>query len=204
MVRIGEDRAHRLDVVPAQVRVLVTIRPRYACPKGRAGVAQAPAPAHLIEGGLPTEALIAHVIVAKFSEHLPLYRQSQIFARHGVAVDRSTLADWVGAAAWHLRPLVDRMAELMKRSGNLYMDETTIPVLDPGRGKTKTGYLWAMARDDRPWGGSDPPGVVFAYAPGRAGNHAERLLRRTRTSRRRTRASSGPLRHSGGLLARHW
>lgn len=176
MVRIGEDRSHRLDVVPAQLRVLVTIRPRYACPKGRAGVAQAPAPAHLIEGGLPTEALIAHVIVAKFSEHLPLYRQSLIFARQGVTVDRSTLADWVGAAAWHLRPVVDRMAELLKRSGKLYMDETTIPVLDPGRGRTKTGYLWAMARDDRPWGGSDPPGVVFAYAPGRAGAHAERLL----------------------------
>lgn len=177
MVRIGEDRAHRLDVVPAQVRVLVTIRPRYACPKGRAGVAQAPAPAHLIEGGLPTEALIAHVMVAKFSEHLPLYRQSQVLARHGVTVDRSTLADWVGVAAWHLRPVVDRMAELLKRSGKLYMDETTIPVLDPGRGKTKTGYLWAMARDDRPWGGADSPGVVFSYIPSRAGEQAERLLR---------------------------
>lgn len=176
MVRIGEDRAHRLDVVPAQYRVLVTIRPRYACPKGRAGVVQAPAPAHLIEGGLPTEALIAHVMVAKFSEHLPLYRQSQLLARHGVTVDRSTLADWMGVAAWHLRPIVDRMAELLKQSGKLYMDETTIPVLDPGRGKTKTGYLWAMARDDRPWGGGDPPGVVFSYAPGRAGAHAERLL----------------------------
>ena len=177
MVRIGEDRAHRLDVVPAQYRVLVTIRPRYACPKGRAGVTQAPAPAHLIEGGLPTEALIAHVMVAKFSEHLPLYRQSQVLARHGVTVDRSTLADWVGVAAWHLRPVVDRMAELLKRSGKLYMDETTIPVLDPGRGKTKTGYLWAMARDDRPWGGADPPGVVFSYIPSRAGEQAERLLR---------------------------
>lgn len=176
MVRIGEDRSHRLDVVPAQYRVLVTIRPRYACPKGRAGVAQAPAPAHLIEGGLPTEGLIAHVMVAKFSEHMPLYRQSQVLARHGVTVDRSTLADWVGVAAWHLRPIVDRMAELLKQSGKLYMDETTIPVLDPGRGKTKTGYLWAMARDDRPWGGGDPPGVVFTYAPGRAGAHAERLL----------------------------
>ncbi len=156
MVRIGEDRAHRLDVVPAQYRVLVTIRPRYACPKGRAGVAQASTPAHLIEGGLPTEALIAHVMVAKFSEHMPLYRQSQVLARHGVTVDRSTLADWVGVAAWHMRPIVDRMAELLKQSRKLYMDETTIPVLDPGRGKTKTGYLWAMARDDRPWGGGDP------------------------------------------------
>jgi transposase len=176
MVRIGEDRAHRLDLVPAQLRVLVTIRPRYACPKSRAGVVQAPAPAHLIEGGLPTEALIAHVMVAKFSEHTPLYRQSQILARHGVTVDRSTLADWVGVAAWHLRPIVDRMTALLKRSGKLYMDETTIPVLDPGRGRTKTGYLWAMARDDRPWGGADPPGVVFSYIPSRAGEQAERLL----------------------------
>ena len=92
MVRIGEDRSHRLDVVPARYRVLVTIRPRYACPRGRAGVVQAPAPAHLIEGGLPTEALIAHVMVAKFSEHLPLYCQSQLVVRHGVTVDRSTLA----------------------------------------------------------------------------------------------------------------
>jgi len=176
MVKIGEDRSHRLDVVPAQYRVLVTIRPRYACPKGRVGVSQAPAPAHLIEGGLPTEAMIAHVMVSKFSEHLPLYRQSQRLARHGVTVDRSTLADWVGVAAWHLRPLVDRMTGLLKRSGKLFMDETTIPVLDPGRGKTKTGYLWAMARDDRPWGGADPPGVVFSYIPSRAGAHAERLL----------------------------
>jgi len=176
MVRIGENRAHRLDIVPAKLRVLVTIRPRYACPKSRAGVVQAPAPAHLIEGGLPTEALIAHVIVSKFSEHMPLYRQSQLFARHGVTVDRSTLADWVGVAAWHLRPIVDRVTALLKRSGKLYMDETTIPVLDPGRGRTKTGWLWALARDDRPWGGADPPGVVFSYIPSRAGANAERLL----------------------------
>jgi transposase len=125
-------------------------------------------------------------MVAKFSEHLPLCRQSQVLARHGVTVDRSTLADRVGVAAWHLRPVVDRMAELLKRSGKLYMDETTIPVLDPGRGKTKTGYLWAMVRDDRPshrrcasgaTGGADPPGIVFSYIPSRAGEQAERLLR---------------------------
>ena len=176
MVKIGEDRAHRLDIVPAQLRVLVTIRPRYACPKGRAGVTQASAPAHLIEGGLPTEALIAHVMVAKFSEHMPLYRQSQVFTRHGVTLDRSTLSDWMGVAAWHLRPIIDRMSALLKCSSKLYMDETTIPVLDPGRGKAKTGYLWAMARDDRPWRGADPPGVVFSYIPSRAGANAERLL----------------------------
>jgi len=162
--------------VPAQFRVIATIRPRYACPKSRVGVVQAPAPAHLIEGGLPTEALLAHVLVGKFADYLPLYRQSQVFARHGVELDRSTLADWVGQAAWHLAPVVDRMAELLKRSGKLFMDETTVPVLAPGRGRTKTGYLWAMARDDRPWNGPDPPGVVFAYAPGRGGHHGERML----------------------------
>jgi transposase len=176
MVKIGEDRSERLDVTPAQLRVIVTIRPRYACPKGRAGVTQAPASAHLIEAGLPTEALIAQVIVSKYSEHLPLYRQAQVFARHGVMIERSTLADWVGRAAFHLASIVERMAELLKRSGKLFMDETTAPVLDPGRGKTKTGYLWALARDDRPFGGTDPPGVVFRYAPGRGGMHAEEML----------------------------
>jgi len=176
MVKIGEDRSERLDVAPAQFRVIVTVRPRYACPKGRAGVAQASAPARLIEAGLPTEALIAHVIVSKYSEHLPLYRQAQVFARHGVAIERATLADWVGRAAFHLAPIVERMAEVLKRSGKLFMDETTAPVLDPGRGKTKTGYLWALARDDRPFGGTDPPAVVFRYAPGRGGIHAEEML----------------------------
>ena len=176
MAKIGEDRTERLDVTPAQFQVIVTIRPRYACPKGRAGVSQAPAPAHLIEAGLPTEAMLAQVIVSKYSEHLPLYRQAQVFARHGVMIERSTLADWVGRAAFHLAPIVDRMAELLKRSSKLFMDETTAPVLDPGRGKTKTGYLWALARDDRPFGGADRPGVVFRYAPGRGGVHAEQML----------------------------
>ena len=176
MVRIGEDRSERLDVIPARFRVLVTVRPRYACPKGRAGVVQAKAPPALIESGLPTEALIAQVIVSKYSEHLPLYRQAQVMARHGLRIDRSTLSDWVGRAAFHLAPVVDRMAQLLKRSGKLFMDETTAPVLDPGRGRTKTGYLWAMLRDDRPWGGADPPGVVFTYAPGRGGAHAETTL----------------------------
>ena len=176
MVVIGEDRAERLDVAPARFRVLVTVRPRYACPKGRAGVRQAPAPPALIEGGLPTEATVAHVVVAKYADHLPMYRQARIMARQGVSVDRATLSDWAGRAAFHLAPVVDRMAEHLKRAERLFMDETTAPVLDPGRGRTKTGYLWAMMRDDRPWGGTDPPGVVFAYAPGRGGEHADRML----------------------------
>jgi transposase len=176
MIRIGEDRSERLDVTPAQFRIVVTVRPRYACAKGRAGVRQARAPVHLIEGGMPTEALIAQVIVGKYSDHLPLYRQAQIFARNNVPLSRSTLADWVGRAAFHLAPIVERMAVLIKQSGKLFMDETTAPVLDPGRGKTKTGFMWALARDERRFAGSDPPAVVFRYAPSRAGDHAETML----------------------------
>jgi len=177
MTRIGEDRSERLDIVPAQFRVLVTIRPKYACRICSGAVVQAPAPAHLIEGALPTEALVAHVLVSKYADHVPLYRQAQAYARSGLDLHRATLADWVGKAAFHLQPVVDRMAEHLKRSSKLFLDETTAPVLDPGRGKTKTGYLWALARDDRRWGGGDPPGVVYAYAPGRGTEHAEAVLR---------------------------
>ena len=176
MVKIGEDRTERLDSVPAQLRVIVTVRPKYACRSCEAGVTQAPAPAHLIEGGLPTEALIAQVLVSKYGDHLPLYRQAQIFARSGVLLDRSTLAGWSGAAGYHLAPLTRRLAEILKGSGHLFMDETRCPVLDPGRGKTKSGYLWALARDERGWGGTGPPGVVYFYADGRAGSHAEAFL----------------------------
>jgi transposase len=176
MHKIGEDRSERLDIVPAQLRVIVTVRPKYACRTCTDGVTQALAPSHLIMGGLPTEATIAHVLVSKYADHLPLYRQSQILARAGLDLHRAVLADWVGKSAFHLKPVVDRLAEHLKRSGKLFMDETTAPVLDPGRGVTKTGYLWALARDDRPWGGEDPPGVVYFYAPGRAGENAEIFL----------------------------
>ena len=128
---------------------------------------QAPAPSRLIEGGIPTEATVAQVLVSKYADHLPLYRQAQIYKRQGVDLDRSTLADWVGRAAWHLRPVHQRLLDFLKTSSKLFADETTAPVLDPGRGKTKTGQLWAYARDDRPWQGTDPPGVVYVYAPDR-------------------------------------
>ena len=176
MIRIGEDRTERLDIVPAQLRVIVTVRPKYACRTCEAGVIQAAAPAHLITGGLPTEGALAQVLVSKYGDHLPLYRQSQIYARSGVDLHRSTLAGWVGKASFHLTPVVDRLAWHLKQSGQLFMDETRAPVLDPGRGKTKTGYLWALARDERPWAGPDPPGVAFFYAPGRGGVHAARFL----------------------------
>jgi len=165
--RIGEDVAERLDVIPAQFRVLVVRRPKYACRACQEVVVQAPAPARLIEGGLPTEATVAHVVVAKYADHLPLYRQAQIYARQGIELDRSTLADWTGRAAFLLRPLHARLLEKLKASPKLFADETTAPVLDPGRGRTKTGQLWAYARDDRPWGGPDPPGAAYVYAPDR-------------------------------------
>lgn len=176
MHRIGEDRSERLDIVPAQLRVIVTVRPKYACRGCADSVKQAPSPAWIIEGGLPTEGTIAHVLVSKYADHLPLYRQSQILARSGINIHRATLAGWVGKAAFHLEPVVDRLAERLKASTKLFMDETTLPVLDPGRGKTKTGYFWTLARDDRAWGGSEPPGVVYFYAPGRGAQHAERFL----------------------------
>src|SRR5205814_4011878 len=108
--------------------------------------------------------------------HLPLYRQAQIFAREGVHLNRATLAHWVGFAAAELEPLHARLVEMLKSSPKLFADETRCPVLDPGRGRTKTGYLWAIARDDRPWGGADPPAVACSYAPGRGAQHAVKLL----------------------------
>jgi transposase len=165
--RIGEDTSERLDIIPAQFRVLVVRRPKYACRSCENVVVQAQAPARLIEGGLPTEATVAQVLVSKYADHLPLYRQAQIYARQGVALDRSTLADWVGRAAFLLRPVHGRLLARLKGSDKLFADETTAPVLDPGRGRTKIGQLWAYARDDRPWGGTDPPGVAYVYAPDR-------------------------------------
>src|ERR671916_3514123 len=167
MHRIGEDVSERLDIVPAQVRVLVVRRPKYACRSCEDVVVQAPAPARLIEGGLPTDGMVAQVLVSKYADHLPLYRQAQIYARQGVSLDRSTLADWVGRAAFQLRPVHQRLLDRLKASAKLFADETTAPVLDPGRGQTKTGQLFAYARDDRPWGGTDPPGVAYVYAPDR-------------------------------------
>jgi transposase len=176
LVEIGVDAAERLDVIPAQFRVLVTRRPKLACRACPGVVLQAPAPARLVEGGVPTEATVAHVMVSRYADHLPLYRQAQILARQGIAIGREVLADWTGTGALEFVPVVRRMRELLLVSARLFADETTMPVLDPGRGRTKKGYAWAIARDDRPWGGADPPAVVFHYAPGRGAEHAKALL----------------------------
>ena len=175
MHMIGEETSERLDVIPAQYRVIVTHRPKLAC-RACERIVEAPAPEHLIKSGLPTEAMVASVLVAKYGWHLPLYRQTKMLAAQGLDLDRSTLAFWVGYAAAELMPLYERLKANLLTSAKLAVDETPVPVLDPGRGKTKTGYFWAVARDDRPWGGTDPPAVVYTYAPGRGGEHLDKLL----------------------------
>jgi transposase len=174
---IGEEKSERLDVIPAQFRVIVTHRPKYACRECEQAVVQAPAPERLIKGGLPTEAMVAYVLAAKYAWHLPLYRQAQMMLlSQGIAIERATLAFWVGYAAAELKPLYLRLRELILGSLKIAVDETVAPVLDPGRGRTKKGYFWAIARDDRPWGGTDPPAVAYTYAPGRGAVHALKLL----------------------------
>jgi len=139
MTVIGEDTSERLDVIPAQFRVIVTRRPKLACRSCAGIIVQAPAPARLIEGGIPTEAMIAHVLVARYADHLPLYRQAQILARQGVILERSTLSFWMGYAAAEVAPVVARLREMMLASTRIFADETVVPVLDPGRGRTKQG-----------------------------------------------------------------
>jgi len=172
---IGEETSERLDVVPAQYRVIVTHRPKLAC-RVCEKIVEAPAPERLIKSGIPTEAMVASVLVAKYGWHLPLYRQAQMLKSQGIDIDRSTLAFWVGYAAAELMPLYERLRAVLLQSSKLAVDETPVPVLDPGRGKTKTGYFWAIARDDRPFGGPDPPAVAYTYAPGRGADHGIDLL----------------------------
>src|ERR1700752_196841 len=176
MAKIGEDVSERLDVIPAQLRVLGPRRPKSACRRCSEAVAQAHAPEHVVPGGLPTEALIAQIIVSKFGDHLPFYRQSEIYARQGIQLDRATLGNWTGRACFHLKPIADRLCAHLSTADRLFMDETTAPVLDPGRGRTRKGFFWAIACDDRGFGGTGPPIVLFQYAPGRSGEHAERFL----------------------------
>ncbi|MBV8427584.1 MAG: IS66 family transposase [Hyphomicrobiales bacterium] len=164
---IGELRSEQLDIAPAQLRVRVTRRPRYACRACEESVVVAPAPERPIDGGMPTEALIVHVVVSKFCDSLPLYRQSQMLARQGVVLDRSTLSNWVGSACWWLTPLYELVVATVLSSPKIFADDTSLPVLDPGRGRTKTGYLWCYAVDDRPWRGPTHPAVAYIYAEDR-------------------------------------
>ena len=173
---IGEDKAEMLDYVPALFRVRVIRRPRYGCRGCEETVAQAPAPDRPIDGGIATEALVAHVAINKYSDHLPLYRQVQIFARSGVILDRSTLSDWVGRACWWLSPLHELMLSTVLSSPHVFADDTTLPVLAPGDGRTKTGRLWCYAADNRPWRGPGHPAAAYVYSENRKAEHpAEHL-----------------------------
>jgi len=166
---IGEASSEQLDIVPAQLRVRVTRRPRYACRACEQAVVVAEAPPRPIDGGMPTEALIIHVLISKYCDFLPLYRQSQILARQGMALDRSTLCNWVGTACWWLAPLYDLLVSTVLASPKVFADDTPLPVLDPGRGRTKTGRLWCYAVDDRPWCGPSHPAAAYVYSEDRRG-----------------------------------
>jgi len=169
--QVGETVTKMLDMVPAIFRVKVIRRPRYACDACDTPIVQAPAPPRPIDGGMATEALVAHVLVGKFVDHLPLYRQAQIFERQGIKLNRSTLGDWVGRACWWLRPVYDAILAHVFAQTKAFADDTLLPVLDPGRGKTKSGRLWCYAIDDRPWCGPAPPAAAFIYATDRKGEH---------------------------------
>ncbi len=174
--RIGADEAQRLDVIPVPYRVVVTVRPKLACRSCSEGVFQAPAPKHVVPGGLPTEDLIADVLVRKYADHMPFYRQAQMMERHGIQIDRANFCNWSGRSAAWLGRIVSAMKADILASGRIFVDETTARVLSPGNGKTKTGYLWAIAKDDREHGGVDPPAVVYTYMPGRGKVWADKLL----------------------------
>jgi transposase len=174
-VLIGEDVSERLDVMPAKFRVIVTRRPKYAY-RNRDGVIQAPAPPHIIESGIPTEALLAQIAVSKYADGLPLYRQEAIYARDQVELDRSLMAQWMGKVGFELQPLADYVLERIKQGERVFADETTLPTLAPGSGKTQKAWLWAYARDDRPFGGADPPMVAYRFEDSRSGDCVARHL----------------------------
>jgi transposase len=167
---LGEDVTEVLDYVPGAFRVTRHVRPKLSC-RSCEGIAQAPAPSLPIHRGMAGPGLLAHVLVAKYCDHLPLYRQAEIYARDGIDLDRSTLADWVGQTARLMRPLVDAVGAHVMAADRVHADDTTVPVLDPGRGRTKTGRLWSYVRDDRPFAGKAAPAVLYCYSPDRKGEH---------------------------------
>jgi transposase len=176
---IGEDVAEQLEYVPGHFKVIRHVRPKLACVRCE-GIFQALAPSRPIARGLPGPALLAHVMVAKYCDHTPLYRQSRIYARDGVHIDRSTMVGWVDQGDELLDPLAAALGRYTLADGKVHADDTPVPVLDPGRGRTKTGRLWVYVRDDRPCGSQDAPAVWFQYSPDRGGAHPRDHLERYR------------------------
>ncbi|MAE43833.1 MAG: IS66 family transposase [Magnetovibrio sp.] len=176
MRHVGEDVTEVLDYIPGRFRVIRHLRPALSC-RSCESMVQEPMPSLPIERGMASPALLAHVLVNKFADHLPLYRQSQIFARDGVDLPRMLLAGWVGKCAELVRPLVDAVEAHVLAAERIHGDDTPVPVLDPGRGKTKTGRQWVYLRDERPHGGADPPAVFYRYTPDRKGKHPQGHLK---------------------------
>ena len=176
MKKIGEDVSEILERVPEHFKVIRHVRPKLACTKCDA-ITQVAAPSRPIARGLAGPGLLAHVLVSKYADHLPLYRQSQIYAREGVELDRSTLADWVGSASALLNPLVQALGKYVLAAEKLHADDTPVPVLEPGRGSTKTGRLWTYVRDDRPAGSEALAAVWFQYSPDRKGERPQAHLK---------------------------
>lgn len=166
LVALGEDSSEQLDYVPGYFQVIRHVRPKLLC-SACARIVQAAAPTRPIERGLPTAGLLAQVISAKYADHAPLYRQEGIYRRSGVELPRAMLASWVAEAADLLDPLVRSLEQYVLSGRKLHADDTPVPVLAPGKGRTQTGRLWAYVRDDRPASGPDPPAVVYRYSPDR-------------------------------------
>jgi len=177
--KLGEDVSEMLEYVPASFVVIRHVRTKLSCTKCDC-IVQAEAPSRAIERGLAGPGLLAHVLVSKYCDHQPLYRQSEIYARQGVELERSTMADWVGGCSRLLEPLVEALHRYVTAAGKLHADDTPVPVLAPGQGKTKTGRLWTYVRDDRPAGDSAAPAVWFAYSPDRKGEHPAQHLEKFR------------------------
>jgi transposase len=172
---LGEEVTEVLEKTPARLKVIRHVRPRYAC-RACETMLQAPAPALPIEKGRPGPGLLAHVLVSKYLDGLPLYRLSGILAREGVEIERQTLADWVGHGAWWLRPLAEAIGAYALAQGVIWTDDTTIRVLAPGRGRTRIGRFWVYAFDPRPWGGTGPPAALYRYSPDRKGERPREHL----------------------------
>jgi transposase len=168
--QFGEDVSEQLEYIPENFKVIRHVRPKFAC-AACDRVVEAPAPSRPVERGIAGPSFLAHVLISKYADHLPLYRQSEIYARQGVDIGRSTLAGWVGSATELLAPLLAALEKHVMSGCKLHADDTPIPVLSPGSGKTKTGRLWTYVRDDRPGGEDTAPAVWFAYSENRKGEH---------------------------------
>ena len=167
---LGEDISEELEYVPGRFVVNRIVRPRKAC-RGCEAIVQSPLPSRPIERGRPGPGLLAHVLVSKYADHLPLYRQSQIYAREGIDLDRSTMADWVGRSTALLEPLADEIARIVRRGEALFADDTPVKMQAPGNKKTKTARVWTYVRDERPWSGSSPPCAWYQFTIDRKGEH---------------------------------